>query len=786
MERGARFIKRLNGLNERHLMYIQPEALEGFQRFCRLNREHWRIDDRYARTPSTGKVILVDLLSHDFNHHVRTALTAKYLQRITGGRLVGIVGRTVFNERLFPSRYHETHARHLAQSFGIDTFLELDGVESDDEDGRRVVAELEALSKNSRPRAIFGLTTADGLEIGRYMYETCVRIATTHKLLDWGDLERRIAIDTYATHRAIRAYVRQNHVAAYVTGHITFNQWGLVADVVLREGGHTLYVNHDGNFSVDILRRAPRIGETLLGVRREQRNALMNRFLRSADRLSGLEEKVTALLGTGKIFQPFWWVPQKQAAASQRSALRQHGRTKLDLQDDKRPVYGIISHCFSDAPTADHQLYFDYHDWLERTLSIAANDTTKVWLCKVHPSMKSYGGEETMNALIERFKGHAHLRFVHEDLTRAELFAVCDCAITIRGSLGYDMAAAGVPVIAAGESNYSALDIAIVPKTVAAYEELLTRPAAELPRDPTRAVRAKQFILYNVGLFRVGSLLLEPNWSKTPEVWNELASRLQANMYELDPAFTCLAGSMALELPMCVNLTFARWLEPDLVVPADKLAWHSKTSDDPAAAGGPAELASVTYSAGRTLQVGLGGDIEDFLVAGLAVRSDGGVIVSGRPALFHFRFDESLAETGGVFVELAPTNLQEARLEVRVNGTLCGSLGLRADRMGRAAIIEVPVAETLAEAVLELHLITDRPGYVVLKQLAMGAQDALQSDHATTFTAFAMAAEALAEEEQRRQARAVALSSRLRQSEAWQYVRALRRRVRQLVDAPVK
>jgi hypothetical protein len=141
------------------------------------------------------------------------------------------------------------------------------------------------------------------------------------------------------------------------------------------------------------------------------------------------------------------------------------------LRETKRKKVLIATHCFFDSPHSyGKNLFPDFYEWLE-FLGRVSVETDYDWYIKTHPDYLP-GTKEIVDSFVTRFPKFcllpadaSHLQIVGEGV---------DVALTCYGTIGFEYAALGVPVINASLNNpHIAYNFNIHARTVDHYHKLL-------------------------------------------------------------------------------------------------------------------------------------------------------------------------------------------------------------------------------------------------------------------------------------------------------------------------
>jgi hypothetical protein len=522
---------------------------DAFLNFIKLNAALWATEDALLPRSTGAPTIFVDLLSHDLQiYGTRALYIAKLLQKRYGCRPVGIIGNLIFSRDLGFS-YSKADAVKLARSFGLRDFIDLEDNDGtfvgegyyDRTDTEQTIQAIRGCRDEDLSALLLDLRTPEGCRVGEYIYETVIRITRDPFVTNTRDKVEEVIRETFRVHNLIRDFCRDTPVETFVTGHLSYTQWGMIADLVLRHGGKALWFDCEGHFSAYLLDRPPVGSETLDGLVRKIEAKLFEREFQQRHAIDQHFVEKIRLLFTGNYFvRPFWFEPAKKPPAELTADLRRMALRTLGWLDDSRPVICVFFHCFSDLPRDDEQVYLDYYVWVVETLKIAVKDTSKNWIFKAHPWNRGvYDVTNTTDRLKEEYKDHQHIYFLEDELQKMEVFAVCDLAVTVRGSIAYEMSVFGRPALAAGRSVRSDLGFCHVANNAQEYEDLLTRRFQTLTLTNDMQERANFYLIYDKVICRVESTFL-PFWTYQltggSEIWDAMTDRILYNISDLDPA----------------------------------------------------------------------------------------------------------------------------------------------------------------------------------------------------------------------------------------------------------
>jgi hypothetical protein len=156
---------------------------------------------------------------------------------------------------------------------------------------------------------------------------------------------------------------------------------------------------------------------------------------------------------------------------STRSAFIRNNNTKRVIRESPRIKILIATHCFFDAPHPyGVNLFPDLYEWLT-FLGKISERTDYDWYVKTHPDFLP-GNSEALESIVRNYpkitiipKDTSHLQVVEEGI---------DFVLTVYGTIGFEYAALGIPVINASLCNpHIGYNFNIHPKTVKEYESIL-------------------------------------------------------------------------------------------------------------------------------------------------------------------------------------------------------------------------------------------------------------------------------------------------------------------------
>lgn len=202
----------------------------------------------------------------------------------------------------------------------------------------------------------------------------------------------------------------------------------------------------------------------------------------------------------------------------------QHGKrikSKEEVQaqlglDPLKKTAVVFSHIFWDATFFyGDSLFDDYEEWLIQTVNAACANAAVNWIVKLHPvniwrlEADGYTGELAECVALRKRVGalprHIHLVDPGTDINTYSLFGVADYGLTVRGTVGIEMAVFGIPVLTAGTGRYSGRGFTLDFRRPDEYLAALGR-IQEYPRlTAEQTVQAKK---YAYGILKLRPLKL--------------------------------------------------------------------------------------------------------------------------------------------------------------------------------------------------------------------------------------------------------------------------------------
>jgi hypothetical protein len=217
------------------------------------------------------------------------------------------------------------------------------------------------------------------------------------------------------------------------------------------------------------------------------------------DRTGAVRRRIREAYGSGE------WFNRKYGQAGKRPRSRDELTRELDL-DPSKPTAVIFTHVGWDATFFYGQnLFADYDEWLTETVRAAAQIPGVNWLVRVHPdnlwkAKASHRAEDLDRdrRLIERTLGRvpANVRWLGptNDVRTDAFFDVADVCLTVRGTIGLEMAVMGRHVVTGGTGRYSGYGFTLDSQTRDEYFARLRRLGSLPPPSPDQADLAARYV----------------------------------------------------------------------------------------------------------------------------------------------------------------------------------------------------------------------------------------------------------------------------------------------------
>jgi hypothetical protein len=519
--------------------------------FLEENRRFWT-----SFTPPRPDGVLILDLYHDSNVHSHlfaNCVIAKCIQHIWGGEIVG-----VFADDFGGARKTDVEANQaLARSFGVSRFYNIsefrnrflsDPVWSANAEGN-LRKRLEGKSGSSLRQAIRSLSEPKFPRCGLLIYNEFLRRFGVGTIDNLSDELIAVAKLVLADYEAIPMMFAESSIRASVLGHICYSVSGQLADFSAMRGAPTFLVEQYIPIAVTRYRDLADLSFGLPGDCKEmlERYAFDQALLNDSrlDQFDGAVEGTLArtiepLLNRDVVEQ----LPISREAFLESCGVNPRNRTVC-----------VFAHAFQDAPlTRPKQLSDDYWQAVVDAVDLVRQLTQLNLIIKPHPLNDSYDRKRSWNTLREYCAGSRNIGLANGDLSAAEVMKYCDAGLTVRGTVLYEMAAAGHRMIATGEDKFSGLGIVEEASSMEALRSILldvSRNGWSMPAEQRRRALAYSYCLLQG--FRSKSILVPDKRWAPAEYFRSATLALSNFRLEEDPLFINLKSFLRNDLPMLVS-----------------------------------------------------------------------------------------------------------------------------------------------------------------------------------------------------------------------------------------
>ncbi len=178
-------------------------------------------------------------------------------------------------------------------------------------------------------------------------------------------------------------------------------------------------------------------------------------------------------------------------------------KKKLKIYDNKK-ICTVFTHIFDDATFFyGKSLFSSYEEWLKNILLVCEKIKNINWIIKIHPAnilRDNISLEEILiNKIFKKIPNNLKIVKPNTDINTFSFFNSIDYALTVRGTVGCELACYGVPVITAGTGRYSHQGFTIDPKNKNEFLKILSN------LDRIKKLTPKQIKLARI--YTYGSLI---------------------------------------------------------------------------------------------------------------------------------------------------------------------------------------------------------------------------------------------------------------------------------------
>jgi hypothetical protein len=197
------------------------------------------------------------------------------------------------------------------------------------------------------------------------------------------------------------------------------------------------------------------------------------------------------------------WFNRKFLHEGKRIKTADEVRGQLGLDPAKKTAV-IFSHVLWDATFFyGRGIFDDYETWLLETVRAACANPRVNWVVKLHPDLvwklnhEGHTGELrdtiALRSAVGKLPEHVKLVPPDTDINTFSFFEITDFCVTVRGTIGIEMACHGVPVITAGTGRYAGMGFTIDSASTQEYRERLARIEETPPMSREQRELARRF-----------------------------------------------------------------------------------------------------------------------------------------------------------------------------------------------------------------------------------------------------------------------------------------------------
>jgi hypothetical protein len=199
------------------------------------------------------------------------------------------------------------------------------------------------------------------------------------------------------------------------------------------------------------------------------------------------------------------------------TSLREAGDVRRDLAlDGSKKTAVIFPHIFWDGTFFwGTDLFGSYEEWFMETMTVACANRAVNWIVKVHPANQVKNVRDgvqaeasemaAIRAIADTLPSHIRVIPPENRMNTLSLYGVMDYCVTVRGTVGIEAAAFGIPVLTAGTGRYDRLGFTVDSESKAQYLDRLAHIQELPPLSPVQRELAERFAY---GLFLVRPLAL--------------------------------------------------------------------------------------------------------------------------------------------------------------------------------------------------------------------------------------------------------------------------------------
>lgn len=476
-------------------------------------------------------VIIVDL-SHDWIEYlIYSLILAKSIQSQTHERIVGVCIESSVVSRSCP-RLNPALVRRLAESFGVHEVHSLTKDEIYESFNEALQAGIDKLSAIVRASSL--LDAGQRLDDGARSFLLCAYESYLRSELvpNAEKMDRRFLdsiLEVGIVDNFLNKISNRYKLASFVVGHIDYNPWRLICAAAARQN-IPVYHFFAGR-SVSVWKLAPQVGEGFGAAKARVTAAAFDEMKHRLHDEPHHDDHATILPTRGAGFLPYALASSESRGLVRERFVRRYG------WDADRPIVTVFAHTFSDIPLSDDQVFRDHAEWIAETVEFAVTQTKKNWIFRAHPLDHVYDRTDFFKSLKKKYASMAHIIFDDGYFTQTVVLCASDLVVTVRGTIGIEAVAAGIPCLLAGSGPYSKVGFSDVASSKEHYFAVLASQAVP-PVSPEKVNLARKYMQFEGVWADVQSEAVPPigaYWNGAGTYFKEATARMMRYAADRDP-----------------------------------------------------------------------------------------------------------------------------------------------------------------------------------------------------------------------------------------------------------
>ena len=412
--------------------------------FIAHNKKTW---SRFTQEKEQGEILL------ELNSMSSSIVGFSYLSNVLSKQHCATIKAYVISRHVVKEKIFQRKCRRIFESFNVEAFLyyKLSSSQS---------AEVENLHNgifsNLKTKQDVEDLRVEDLWIGDLLYDSHCRLhmMPTVEINDWrfyNSLKEAVGSYVYW-----RDYLKAHQVKAVIVSHTVYTQSGVITRLAIKQGIPVYQVN-----------------ATHLYCMSEKNLWAYNDFFYFPEKfreLSIAEQQEGIALARERIKHRFSGKVGVDMHYSTNSAYCGLHKNRI-IRESERIKILVATHCFFDSPHPyGVNLFPDFYEWLY-FLGTISEKTDYDWYIKTHPDFLP-GNIPIIEEFIAKYQKFtiipadtSHLQLIEEGI---------NYGLTVLGTIGFEYAALGVPVINASLCNpHIRYRFNTHPQTIAEYESVL-------------------------------------------------------------------------------------------------------------------------------------------------------------------------------------------------------------------------------------------------------------------------------------------------------------------------